>query len=290
MDLDKLRAEMADCECGHKHDFDLEGLYIGSGVINDVGAILKKHDFPRRILMAADGNSFRVTAGLYERLLGDGFTVELRVYDDMKVADMREVEELEKLLAWADAVAVGPGIGMEKQKLDILTYVLEHADIPVILDADALNLTARYQLSLSDYSVSLAVTPHLGEMARLCSTDISNIASDLISSAEEFARSQNVICVLKDAGTVVSNGNETYINTSGNSGMATAGSGDVLAGIFVGLTAQGMDLFEAAKLAVFLHGRAGDQAALRYGKRSMTSADLIDGLVFILAGSEDKVM
>lgn len=190
----------------------------------------------------------------------------------------------------ADAVAVGPGIGMEKQKLDILTYVLEHADIPVILDADALNLTARYQLSLSDYSVSLAVTPHLGEMARLCSTDISNIASDLISSAEEFARSQNVICVLKDAGTVVSNGNETYINTSGNSGMATAGSGDVLAGIFVGLTAQGMDLFEAAKLAVFLHGRAGDQAALRYGKRSMTSADLIDGLVFILAGSEDKVM
>ena len=72
--------------------------------------------------------------------------------------------------------------------------------------------------------------------------------------------------------------------------MATAGSGDVLAGIFVGLTAQGMDLFEAAKLAVFLHGRAGDQAALRYGKRSMTSADLIDGLVFILAGSEDKVM
>ena len=110
MDLDKLRAEMADCECGHKHDFDLEGLYIGSGVINDVGAILKKHDFPRRILMVADGNSFRVTAGLYERLLGDGFTVELRVYDDMKVADMREVEELEKLLARADGcLSVGTG-------------------------------------------------------------------------------------------------------------------------------------------------------------------------------------
>lgn len=110
MDLDKLRAEMADCECGHKHDFDLEGLYIGSGVINDVGAILKKHDFPRRILMVADGNSFRVTAGLYERLLGDGFTVELHVYDDMKVADMREVEELEKLLARADGcLSVGTG-------------------------------------------------------------------------------------------------------------------------------------------------------------------------------------
>ena len=110
MDLDKLRAEMADCECGHKHDFDLEGLYIGSGVIYDVGAILKKHDFPRRILMVADGNSFRVTAGLYERLLGDGFTVELRVYDDMKVADMREVEELEKLLARADGcLSVGTG-------------------------------------------------------------------------------------------------------------------------------------------------------------------------------------
>ena len=103
-----------------------------------------------------------------------------------------------------------------------------------------------------------------------------------------FAKEQHVICVLKDAGTVVSNGSESYINTSGNSGMATAGSGDVLTGVFAGLTAQGMTLFEAAKLAVFLHGCAGDAAAQKYGKRSMTANDLVEGLIRVLADADDK--
>ena len=196
--------------------------------------------------------------------------------------------ELENLLAWADVVAVGPGIGMEAQKLDILNYVLEHADIPVILDADALNLVARHNLSLDGYSMPVAVTPHLGEMARLCRSTISDISEDLIASAEIFAKEQHVICVLKDAGTVVSNGSESYINTSGTSGMATAGSGDVLTGVFAGLTAQGMTLFEAAKLAVFLHGCAGDAAAQKYGKRSMTANDLVEGLIRVLADADDK--
>ena len=134
----------------------------------------------------------------------------------------------------------------------------------------------------------VAVTPHLGEMARLCRSTISDISEDLIASAEIFAKEQHVICVLKDAGTVVSNGSESYINTSGNSGMATAGSGDVLTGVFAGLTAQGMTLFEAAKLAVFLHGCAGDAAAQKYGKRSMTANDLVEGLILVLADADDK--
>lgn len=110
MDLQKLRDMMADCECGHKHDFDLEALEIGSGIIDKTGEILKRYNFPKKILMVADVNSFRVTKGLYEQLLSEGFTVELRVYDDMKVADMREVEELEKLLARVDGcLSVGTG-------------------------------------------------------------------------------------------------------------------------------------------------------------------------------------
>lgn len=110
MDLNELRRRFDGCKCGHRHDFDLEALEIGSGVINDVGKILAKYDFPKRILMVADGNSLRVTKGLYERLLSEGFTVELRVYDNMKVADMREVEELEKCAARVDGVlSVGTG-------------------------------------------------------------------------------------------------------------------------------------------------------------------------------------
>ena len=105
--------------------------------------------------------------------------------------------ELENLLAWADVVAVGPGIGMEAQKLDILNYVLEHADIPVILDADALNLVARHNLSLDGYSMPVAVTPHLGEMARLCRSTISDISEDLIASAEIFAKETTCDLCLK---------------------------------------------------------------------------------------------
>ena len=109
-------------------------------------------------------------------------------------------------------------------------------------------------------------------MARLCRSTISDISEDLIASAEIFAKEQHVICVLKDAGTVVSNGSESYINTSGNSGMATAGSGDVLTGVIAGLLALGFSEDEAAALGVFLHGRAGAQLpvkgrAFRAGKR-----------------------
>ncbi len=110
MDLNQLRKDMANCECGHAHDFDLAALEIGSGLIYKVGEILKNNDFPTRILFVADENSFRVTSGLYERLLGEGFTVELRVYESMKVAHMDTVEEIEKLLERVDGcLSVGTG-------------------------------------------------------------------------------------------------------------------------------------------------------------------------------------
>ena len=194
--------------------------------------------------------------------------------------------ELADLLAWADVVAAGPGIGMEQQKSDILSYVLEHADIPVILDADALNLVSAHALLRPDHIMPLAVTPHPGEMARLCGSSLSDIMQDLAGCAKTFAQKQRVVCVLKDSGTVVSNGREAYINVSGNSGMATAGSGDVLTGIFAGLTAQGMELFEAAKLAVFLHGCAGDRAAQQYGERSMTAWNLTESICLVLADAD----
>lgn len=110
MDLDALRKEFAGCECGHKHDFDLEALEVAHGNLDRVAEILSAHAFPKKILMVADVNSFRVTKGLYEQLLAAGYTVELRVYDSMKVADMREVEELERELERVDGcLSVGTG-------------------------------------------------------------------------------------------------------------------------------------------------------------------------------------
>lgn len=196
--------------------------------------------------------------------------------------------QLEKLLDWADAVAIGPGTGMGAEKLEILRYVLKYAKKPLILDADALNLAAAYKLPLSGYKNGLTVTPHPGEMARLCQKPISEITGDLPYFAGDFALKNHLTCVLKDAGTVVSNGREQYINVSGNSGMATGGSGDVLTGILAGLTAQGMAPFDAARLGVYLHGCAGDAAARKTGKRSLLAGDIADSIGDILGGLEKK--
>lgn len=191
-------------------------------------------------------------------------------------------EQLQDLLNWADAAAIGPGIGMDSPKREILSYVLEHGKIPVILDADALNLTAAYDLPLLRYQSELMVTPHLGEMARLCKKTIPEISENLPLYAENFARENHVVCVLKDAGTVVSDGKDIYINTSGNSGMATGGSGDVLTGILSGLAAQEMSLFDAGRIGVYLHGCAGDAAAKKLGKCSMLAGDIAEGISEIL--------
>ncbi len=135
----------------------------------------------------------------------------------------------------------------------------------------------------------MIVTPHLGEMARLTGRSIEDLKRDLVESAVRYGEEKGVTCVLKDAVTVTAgrDGN-VYIGDSGCAAMAKGGSGDVLTGVFAGLTAQGMTLFEAAKLAVFLHGCAGDAAAQKYGKRSMTANDLVEGLIRVLADADDK--
>ena len=107
---------------------------------------------------------------------------------------------------------------------------------------------------------------------------ISDISEDLIASAEIFAKEQHVICVLKDAGTVVSNGSESYINTSGNSGMATAGSGDVLTGVIAALTASGADPLHAAAYGAYLHGKAGEQAAEEKGIHALLARDIANAI------------
>lgn len=133
MDLNALRESMRNCECGHIHDFDLKAFEMGSGILPSTGKILKDNGFKSRLLMVADGNSFRVTKGLYESLIEDGFTVELRVYDDMRVADQREVDELLPQIARVDGVlSVGTG-----SVNDICRYASFLQDKPLAIVATA---------------------------------------------------------------------------------------------------------------------------------------------------------
>ncbi|MCD7842213.1 MAG: NAD(P)H-hydrate dehydratase [Lachnospiraceae bacterium] len=189
-----------------------------------------------------------------------------------------------KALLWSDAAGIGPGLGTSQTAAALLKYVLEHYEKPLVIDADGLNLLADENsgcsLSRNDGSASgcrnIILTPHIGEMARLTGKEKTAVSAELLSTARTFAAGQDVICVLKDARTAVSDGRQIYLNTSGNDGMATAGSGDVLTGVICSLLAQKLPCWQAATFGAYLHGLAGDLAKKELGAYGMMAGDIAD--------------
>jgi NAD(P)H-hydrate epimerase len=175
--------------------------------------------------------------------------------------------------------AMGPGLGQSDELGDILTAVLEQTTTPLVLDADALNVLAASRLdSLRKHQGPIVLTPHPGEFARLLGCDIPTVQARRQELAAEFARTHGVVVVLKGHGTVVTDGRSVYVNTTGNPGMATGGTGDVLGGLIAALIGQKLEPFAAAQLGVYLHGRAGDLAREQVGEVSLLAADLLDYL------------
>ena len=147
----------------------------------------------------------------------------------------------------------------------------------MVLDADALNCIADNPGILKKRKSDIIITPHPGEMGRLCGITAKEVNADRVDVALSFAKKYGVITVLKGSGTIIASPNgQALLNTTGNSGMATGGSGDVLAGMTAGLLAQGKSAFDCAAAAVYLHGLAGDFAAEKLGKISMLPSDIID--------------
>lgn len=186
--------------------------------------------------------------------------------------------ELSEALAWSDVTGIGPALGTGKTAARILARVLKEYDRPLVIDADGLNLLARGMELLDGIKAPVILTPHVGEMMRLTDSTKEDLLEDIVQTTLRFSREYGVICALKDARTIVSDGVRAYVNTSGNHGMATGGSGDVLTGIICGLLAQGMTPFDAAATGVFLHGRAGDLARDARGAYSMMAGDITEQL------------
>lgn len=198
-----------------------------------------------------------------------------------------EAPQLLEAMSWADTIVCGPGIGTPDTAAGMVRTVIKNAAVPVLLDADALNVIAKDTNLLLLPHTELVVTPHLGEMSRLTGDSVAYLQNHLIEAADEFARQYNVICVLKDEHTATAIPySQTWLNVSGNAGLATAGSGDVLSGIIGGLMAQGIRVEQAAPLGVYLHGKAGEAAGARRSMRGMTASDIHDGMCEILAGLE----
>ena len=194
-------------------------------------------------------------------------------------------EHLIKDIQWADAIVIGPGLGQSKQAQELVKAVRESASVPVVWDADGINILAANTEDLLLPHTEYIMTPHLGEFSRLVNKSIFWIQNHFVESAVDFARTYDVICVLKDFRTITANSyGLSYLNLSGNNGMATGGSGDVLAGIIGALVAQGINGAEASAFGVFIHGLAGDAARQKMGTYSVMASDIIDGLKDIWKG------
>ena len=192
--------------------------------------------------------------------------------------------ELHRALDWCDAVVCGPGIGRSEEASRLVHELLAVCEKPVVLDADGLNvLEGDLSVLTNTPSGRVTLTPHIGEMARLTGKSAADIKNDLVTSAREISMLTGATCVLKDARTVTAlPDGGIFFNNTGNSGMATAGSGDVLAGILGSLIVQGTDPGYAAAAAVVLHGAAGDEAAAEQGRRFMTAGDIVTGIRAVL--------
>ena len=175
------------------------------------------------------------------------------------------------------AVLLGCGLSVCDDTKALLKSFVENCTAPMVRDADALNCIADNPEILKKRKSDIIITPHPGEMGRLCGITAKEVNADRVDVALSFAKKYGVITVLKGSGTIIASPNgQALLNTTGNSGMATGGSGDVLAGMTAGLLAQGKSAFDCAAAAVYLHGLAGDFAAEKLGKISMLPSDIID--------------
>ena len=192
---------------------------------------------------------------------------------------IRAYDKIMQMVAGVDVVAIGPGLSRNPETIELVQKLCKDVNIPKVIDADGLNALAEDKNCLSELGGQTVLTPHPGEMARLTGKTISDIQSNRINIAVDFAKEYGVILVLKGVPTVIAEPNgEAYLNTTGNPGMASGGTGDVLTGTIAGFIAQGLDAKGSAILGVYIHGLAGDLASMDKGEAGLIAGDLIDFL------------
>lgn len=197
---------------------------------------------------------------------------------------------LERISDKADVLAIGPGLGDSPAILELVRWAVASGK-PLVLDADALNALAKDMGLVERLSRTTIVTPHPGEFARMSGLTTVQVQAEREARAAAIAaRSEHLVVVLKGRGTLVTDGERTYVNTTGNPGMATGGAGDVLTGVVAALLGQKLAAFEAAQLAVYMHGLAGDIARDQSGEVGLIAGDLVDALpdAFNHAVQEDE--
>jgi len=205
-------------------------------------------------------------------------TIPLPEDDDGRISD-KAVNAVLDAAGDNDCIAFGPGVGISGAVKSILETLIAQEGLRLIVDADGLNNLSRIKHWSDQCRAKLVLTPHPGELKRLWSGLFKEeLPADRQQQAGTMAKKTGAVIVLKGAGTVVTDGKKIYVNKTGNPGMATGGSGDVLTGVIAALAAQGLSDFDAAVLGVYIHGLAGDIAAEKFGQISLTAADIVESL------------
>lgn len=262
----------------HKGDFGHIFILAGSGRFSGAAVLCAG--------AAMRSGSGMVTLGIPESINGavirikpaEVMTLPLEETQEQTLS-MRAYGKIRDFMKRADVLAVGPGLGKNGSTWALARKVISAAGIPMVIDADGLNAIANHTDILKKgrkKNPDTVLTPHPSEMGRLCGSSVQKIQKDRKNIAKKFAEDYNVAVVLKGQRTEVCDpAGNAYTNRTGNPGMSTAGSGDVLTGMIAAFLGQGLNAFEAAKYAVYLHGLAGDLAAKKKTQPGMIASDII---------------
>lgn len=194
-------------------------------------------------------------------------------------------ELLREQMLECQTVVIGPGMGRKELTKELIMILLQEYKGNLIIDADGCNVLREVSALLPDAQAKIIITPHMKEASRILEIEVAEIAKDPIGIIRAYAQKNRLTFVLKDARTIISSGERlTFINSSGNNGMSTGGSGDVLSGMIAGLCSGGLDGKEAARLGVFCHGLAGDHARAQKGAYSLMASDLLEHIPDVLGG------
>lgn len=192
--------------------------------------------------------------------------------------DRVSIDSIKDSLDNYNSLVLGPGIGNKTSIYDFVEYIIKNYNETLVIDADGLNLIVDNLDLLKSRDKDTIITPHPGEFSRLLKVGIDEIEANRIKYAVEFAKEYNVITILKGHETIVTDGDKVYVNSTGNAGMATAGSGDVLSGMIGSLLSQGLDAFDAGSLGTYIHGLAGDICRSNMGEYGMIARDILDSI------------
>jgi len=273
-EIPKVKSRPAD---GHKGDFGKVLIVAGSVGMSGAAALAG-----RAALRAGAGLVRVATSSIALPIVASidpCYTTIPLAEDNAGRISVKAINTILNAVGDNDAIAIGPGLGVSRGLRSVVQTLLEQEGLRLVIDGDGLNNLSKLSNRPRKLKAQIVLTPHPGEMKRLWSGFFREKMPDSRQEqAVTLAQRVGAVVVLKGAGTIVTDGEKVYTNKTGNPGMATAGSGDVLTGVITALIGQGLSNFDAGVLGVYIHGLAGDIAAEKFGQISMTATDILDGL------------